>query len=294
MPTRLIRGDLLDSERYWSVSIEARQLFVHLMLLADDFGCVSLAPLFVRRRCFDNAPQYELIDKLVGQLHDADLVRVYQADGARYGFIPRFRQRLQRHTLKHPKPPEELFQDDVYAKQIFIKINDITKNPTVAQRLANGGPSPKEKGSEVGSEGKRKEPEEDPLGHAPTSGARHAEQEFLPARVSLPLRDGTEFEITSKLLAELKPLYPAVDIDQALRSMRGWLLGNPDRRKTKSGIQRFIVNWLKSEQEKLSKAEQRPMSQTTKAMLTLQRMKENLGTGSSESERFNTIGNFGN
>lgn len=34
-----------------------------------------------------------------------------------------------------------------------------------------------------------------------------------------------------------------------------------------------------------------PMSQTTKAMMILQKMKENLGTGSAESERFNMIGN---
>jgi hypothetical protein len=73
MPNRLIREALLDSGRYWSVTIEARQLFWHLMLLADDFGCVSLAPVFIRRRCFDDSPCTEKVNVLLGQLADADL-----------------------------------------------------------------------------------------------------------------------------------------------------------------------------------------------------------------------------
>ena len=32
--------------------------------------------------------------------------------------------------------------------------------------------------------------------------------------------------------------------------MRGWLMANPDRRKTKRGISRFINNWLSREQDK--------------------------------------------
>ena len=34
--------------------------------------------------------------------------------------------------------------------------------------------------------------------------------------------------------------------------MHGWCDGNPTRRKTKSGIKRFIASWLASEQDKHS------------------------------------------
>lgn len=121
MPNRVIREGMLDSQRYWSVTIEARQLFVHLMLLADDFGLVSLAPVFIRRRCFDDAPAQSRIDKLIEQLHDADLIRVYSAGDAqaRYAFIPRFGQRLRLMRCKHPMPPEALFADDDDVRKLF-------------------------------------------------------------------------------------------------------------------------------------------------------------------------------
>lgn len=138
MPNRVIRESLLDSSRYWSVSIEARQLFLHLLLLADDFACVSLAPLFLRRRCFDDPPTHERIARLIGELIDADLVRRYEADGAAYGFIPRFRQRLQRSTLKHPAPPKGALEGDTLAQEMFNKISHDPRNPTDDDPLANG------------------------------------------------------------------------------------------------------------------------------------------------------------
>ncbi len=139
MANRLIRDGILDSERYWSVTIEAKLLFFHLMLVADDIGCLSLAPIFVRRHCFDDRPSDEKVAKLLQELADADLVRIYMHDGARYGFIPRFRQRLQRCTLKYPEPPAELLKGDDDAQKKLIKIKHNPPNPTVGQRLSTVG-----------------------------------------------------------------------------------------------------------------------------------------------------------
>jgi len=119
MPSRVIREGLLDSQRYWSVTVEARQLFVHLMLLADDFGLVSLAPVFIRRRCFDDAPSPAKIDRLLEQLQDAELLRMYEIEGGRYGFIPRFGQRLRMMRCKHPAPPVGLLEGDQEAQEKF-------------------------------------------------------------------------------------------------------------------------------------------------------------------------------
>lgn len=68
--------------------------------------------------------------------------------------------------------------------------------------------------------------------------------------ITLPLREGGEFEVRQSLVAEVEPLCPAVDVPATLKEMKLWLVGNPDRRKTRKGIRRFITNWLKSEQEK--------------------------------------------
>lgn len=69
-----------------------------------------------------------------------------------------------------------------------------------------------------------------------------------PPAVVLPLVDGTEFGVSEETVSELSDLYPAVDVPQQLRNMRGWLLANPKNRKTKSGIMRFVNSWLSREQ----------------------------------------------
>ena len=71
-----------------------------------------------------------------------------------------------------------------------------------------------------------------------------------PPVIALPLNDNTEHEITQEEVTELASLYPAVDVMQQLRNMRGWLLSNPSRRKTKKGIRAFITTWLAKEQDR--------------------------------------------
>ena len=69
--------------------------------------------------------------------------------------------------------------------------------------------------------------------------------------IAFPLNDKTEYPIYDTDFEEWKELYPAVDIMQELRKMKGWLDSNPTKRKTIRGIRRFINSWL-------SKAQDRP------------------------------------
>lgn len=68
--------------------------------------------------------------------------------------------------------------------------------------------------------------------------------------IKLPLNTGEEYPIFQRNIDEFAELYPAVDVLQAMRGMRGWLLTNPAKRKTKRGINRFINSWLSREQDK--------------------------------------------
>ena len=69
--------------------------------------------------------------------------------------------------------------------------------------------------------------------------------------ISLPLKVGQgEFHVDVLYLSRLKELYPAVDVEQELRNMYGWCDANPKNRKTRSGIKRFITNWLSREQNR--------------------------------------------
>lgn len=141
MPTRMIRETILDSNKYALLSTESKLFYIHLLLLADDFACISVSETFLRRRAFHDAPSGQKIAALLTELTDADMVRCYEVDRACFAFIPKFRQRLQRNTLKHPKPPESLYQDDKHARDLFNKNNDESINPTVGQQFPNRAPT---------------------------------------------------------------------------------------------------------------------------------------------------------
>ena len=67
---------------------------------------------------------------------------------------------------------------------------------------------------------------------------------------AMTLNDGTMWAPSDEQVAKWKTLYPAVDVDQELNAMVGWLDANPTRRKTKRGISRFCNTWLSKAQDK--------------------------------------------
>ena len=70
------------------------------------------------------------------------------------------------------------------------------------------------------------------------------------AVITLPLNTGEEHPVTRGDVDQWQDLYPAVNVLQELRNMKGWLSANKTRRKTKTGIMRFIQSWLAREQNK--------------------------------------------
>lgn len=81
--------------------------------------------------------------------------------------------------------------------------------------------------------------------------------------IKLPLINGDDYLVTKEYVKELKELYPAVDVEQALRNMRGWIDSNPRNKKTPRGIKRFITSWISREQDKAPRVpdKSKPVSQ---------------------------------
>lgn len=109
MPNRLIREGMLESEAVLSLPVEARWLYVSILLSADDLGLFEATPFRIARRA---DIRRESTEKLLTLLVDADLIRLYQKDDRHFGFIPKFKQKLQIKRTKCPLPPDELFADD--------------------------------------------------------------------------------------------------------------------------------------------------------------------------------------
>lgn len=67
--------------------------------------------------------------------------------------------------------------------------------------------------------------------------------------ITLILNDKSEYAVVENQVIKWQELYPAVDVMQELRKMKGWLDANQSRRKTRRGIQRFINGWLSKAQD---------------------------------------------
>lgn len=84
-----------------------------------------------------------------------------------------------------------------------------------------------------------------------TSSAERSDDHSAPepAIFTLPLNDGSSYEVTQSEIDEYSELYPAVDVAQEIRVMIGWIKANPTRRKTRRGIKRFMNSWLSRAQD---------------------------------------------
>lgn len=76
--------------------------------------------------------------------------------------------------------------------------------------------------------------------------------------------------------------YPALNIATELRQMEAWIQANPQRRKTASGMPRFVVNWLNRSQNKAL-----PPRSTRTVPLQPQNERERLIQERAERERDN-------
>jgi hypothetical protein len=107
VPDRLIRDEILESERWLRLKDNADRLaFIALLLKADSYGNFSADAFRLMRLWRDfginNEPH---ACKTLTELADADLVRLYEVDGKAYLHIPRFGQRARYFKRVFPISP---------------------------------------------------------------------------------------------------------------------------------------------------------------------------------------------
>ena len=107
VPDRIIRDELLESERWLSLrDNSARICFIALLLKADPFGNLEANPHRLMRLWRDfgiKSPQQ--VSSTLAELQDCDLIRLYEADSKQFLHIPRFRQNLRFVKRIHPLSP---------------------------------------------------------------------------------------------------------------------------------------------------------------------------------------------
>lgn len=221
MPNRMLREGILTSERVNALDWEAEVFYRRLMSVVDDFGRYSAHPALLRAALYPlklEIVRDATIERLLKIVEQASLVRVYEVESKRYVELLDFKQQVRAKTSKYPSFDERTQSTcAAHAKQLFSDAHlDVVGDVDV-----DGG----EKSSER-------------LTHSePLSG------------FAIPLNDGSEYAVTARTFQEWVKSFPAVDVGQELREMRAWAMANTAKRKTKRGVDAFIVRWLSKAQD---------------------------------------------
>ena len=240
MPNRIIKESICDDEKVAMLKDFEFRLWIGLITQADDAGRGDARPAIIKGRVFPLRDQVtaKIISDGLHALATIGLIALYEVGGRLYYVLPSWskHQRIRDCKPKYPAPEEA----------------DTIINSTLPQSAASCGNSPQS----AASCGLNPNPIQYEYESKSEEDSAEPQAASTPPAISLPLNDGTEYPVSVEQCQEWAGLYPAVDVIQQLRNMRGWLDANPAKRKTKRGVNAFIVRWLAKEQDKGGSAAQ--------------------------------------
>ena len=229
MPNRILKESVCLSEQVDSLTWFEEVVFYRLIVNCDDYGRFDGRISVIKSRLFalkENLTHKQISDA-IGKLASVGLVALYEYEGKPFLYLPTWNehQNVRAKKSKYPEPGKQ-------AESICIQMNTnafkCSRNPIQSE----SNPI--------------REFNADILSEAAVADIGPTE----PAVVDLILNDKSLYPVTQSQIDHWSELYPAVDIKQELLKMKGWLESNPNRRKTKRGINAFITSWLAREQDR--------------------------------------------
>ena len=232
---RMFAKSIVDSDIFLDMPLSTQCLYFHLGMRADDDG-------------FLNNPKKIL--RMIGCSEDELKMLIAK------GFIIPFPSGVVvlTHWKMHNYIRSDRYKPTIYvAEKALLQIVSGGTYQLVDNADTNGIPDNNQTVYQMDTQVRLGKDRlgKDRLGYisAPTSDKSEPEPEATePIFIELILNTGQMYPVTQRQVDNWKQLYPGVDIEQALRSMAGWLEGNPTKRKTKRGIVRFVTSWLDRDQ----------------------------------------------
>lgn len=237
MGNRMLKESILMSEQINELSLFEEVAFYRLIVTVDDYGIYLADPLTLSHVLF---PRKE--DVTSGMVRDAivhyvelGLVTVYRVENK--GIYLKLNtwadhQRLRESKHKYPTVEDgEIVNDEIICGSFPQFSANSGKNKKDAEK---SGLKPSRNQGETNKKDICTEVSEIPP---------------VPPVIQILLNDGSKYGVTQEEVDKYSELYPAVDVMQELRKMVGWSDSNPQKRKTKSGIRKFINSWLSKAQD---------------------------------------------
>lgn len=228
---RMFAKAIINSDAFIDMSISARCLYFYLMASADDDGFVCAVKATIRSaNCSDDDLKLLIVK---------DFVILFES-----GVI------VIRHWKQHNYIQKDRYRPTTYKQEIEqltlengvynLRIQNVSKMDTAC--IQTGYKMDTQISQELveDSQGKL----------SIDTYCAEPRTDSTPAVIYLTLNDKSQYPIYQTDIDKWQTLYPAVNVLQQLRAMSGWLDANPQKRKTKQGIKRFINSWLAREQDK--------------------------------------------
>lgn len=214
MPNRILKETIKQSPQIDCLSWFEEVVYYRLIVTADDYGCVDGRIILLKNELFPTKDTIskKSIEAAIDKLASVGLIVKYEVDGRPYLYFPTW-EKHQRVRNKHRKYPEPTDENICRSFDGQATASCQPESNIESNIESNMNPN-------------------------------------VSTVLTLTLNDGSEYGITQDDIEEYKKTYPAVDIEQQFRSMRQWCKDNPTKRKTKTGIRRFVNSWLEREQNK--------------------------------------------
>jgi len=114
MPNRILYASLLTSAKINQLNAHEFELYVRLLLVADDYGRYSGSPIRVARSCWPDREDVtgKTITPMLKKLAQTGLILTYKVDGEQYIEITNWRQRTRQMSSKFPTPDSGIVTND--------------------------------------------------------------------------------------------------------------------------------------------------------------------------------------
>lgn len=224
---RMFSIDVINTDKFLEMPTSAQNLYFHLGMRADDEGFVS-SPKQIARMVNSSGDDLKLLiakEYLIPFESGVMVITDWKVNN--YIQSDRF------HSTRY-----------LEEKQMLACVNNVYTLDTECIQLV----SKMDTQDRLGKDRLGKDRLDNTVCPEPEASAPDQQPVF-----SLPLNDGSFFDVDVMDYKTWKNLYPAVNVEQELKKMYGWLDANPSKRKTRRGIKKFINSWLTREQDNGSK-----------------------------------------
>lgn len=226
MPNRLLYTGLLTSTKVNQLKSEEFELYIRLILVADDYGRYSGSSIRVSRACWPEREDMtsKKVEPMILQLHQIGLIRLYEVDGDRFIEITNWDQRKRTMVSKYPSPVSEPESDD--------------GQMTVNCQSDDGQMTARDERRETRDE--RRETRDENTQAANTHGSQ------------------SNVKLTDRELESLRVEFPDL-VDDAIELLSLWIHDKGDKTKAKthaSTIRRWVIDAVREKRARSSPGKQ--------------------------------------